>query len=472
MPTPRRDGRLLALLFALAFGLRAAYSLALPADVQLHDIDARGYHQLALNLLAGHGFSLDSQPPYRADAIRTPAYPLFVAAVYALTGPVPRHVALVQAALDALTAVLLALIVLRLTGKHWPAYLAAALYALNPAALRFNNELLTETMLATVLTALVALLILSPPTRRTLFALGLLTALALLIKPNLILLPVLLVPVLLLTRPRPPLTALAAYGLALALLLAPWLIRNRLTFDEWLFSAAFDNNLHRVSAVATMVRVRGEAIAPWSPAWEAIHGGLVAQAEQRYGWVGPAQTGRDLLTREQQLANLARETLRQHPRAFLESHLLGFLRGWLPQEHRYWYEVASGQPWDALNPVEGALGLALDRARVDGPLAGVAFFWQARFGSLPPLALALWLGWLLAYAISAALILRALWLWLPHRPVLVLFLLALIGYVTFLPGPISYIRFRLPVQPLLILLVTLGLLRRAHRTHPSTPAAT
>src|SRR6185436_5522445 len=102
------------IIFILALSARWGYALSFPANVQLQDVDARGYHALALNLLEGHGFSLNTDPPYVPDAIRTPAYPLFVAVIYAVSGRNPLHVALIQGVLDSFTAVILATLVMRL----------------------------------------------------------------------------------------------------------------------------------------------------------------------------------------------------------------------------------------------------------------------------------------------------------------------------------------------------------------------
>ncbi len=96
------------------------------------------------------------------------------------------------------------------------------------------------------------------------------------------------------------------------------------------------------------------------------------------------------------------------------------------------------------------------RARTDGLGAALAYVWQARFAGLPPLALALWLGWLVAYAASAVLLARGTWRW-RHRPTWLLLCWGTVLYATFLPGPIGDIRFRVPVAPLLIVLMAAGL---------------
>ena len=56
-------------------------------------------------------------------------------------------------------------------------------------------------------------------------------------------------------------------------------------------------------------------------------------------------------------------------------------------------------------------------------------------------------------AAAVLLVIGALWM----RPrLLAAFLLITIFYVTFVPGPISQIRFRLPVTPAILLLVAVG----------------
>jgi hypothetical protein len=432
-------------ILCLALSLRWGYSLSLPKDVQLHSVDAKGYHLLAINLLDGHGFSLSSQPPYLPDAIRTPAYPAFVAAVYALAGRQPQIVALVQGLLDALTALLLVALVGHLSRLPWAGLVAGLLYALNPTAIRYCNELLTEILLAFSLTLLGwRVLSFNQARPQRMIILAALTALAMLIKPNLILLPAFVfVPIVYSALRRekgrrvwPP---LALYPIALIVLLAPWLVRNAYAFGRPLFSSTFYNNLHRVSAVATLAQAKGEEVILWSSRWEEIYGGLVSQTAARYDWRDSPRSGRDLLIREQQLATVAWESIRAHPRQFLIAHVRGFLRSWIPQEHGYWYEFLTGQPWASVAPTEGVLI-------------------QGHIFSLPPLAAALWLGWWLAYALSAIFILRGVWA-LRHQPQWLFFLASLVLYVTFLPGPISYVRFRLPVVPLLIALLAAGLPR-------------
>ena len=465
----------LAAILLVALGARWAYAFNTPPGAQLASVDALGYHALALNLLDGHGFTLSGQPPYVPDAIRTPLYPALVAVIYALGGRNPLHVALAQGLLDTLTVLLLAATARRLPGRWRPALAAALLYALSPTAWRFCNEVLTEPLLATLLTGLLwAFVCFCRAGRwRWLALAGLLSGLAVLAKPNALLLPLILAAAALVRvwrmAPRQPPAwrarlAAALLPLALAgLVLFPWLFRNRLVFERWFLSHTFDNNLARVSAVATLARAQGERVAPWTPRWEALYSGLLLEAEARFGpnFTANPHTALEADRTQRQLAAVAGDVVRRYPADFALAHLGGFVRSWLPQEHRFWYEFISGRAWDSLGSVEGALGLAIERGRAAGPLAGLAYFWQARFGSLPPLALALWLAWLAAYALSAILLLRGTWRLRP-RPALLLLVWASVLYITFLPGPIAHIRFRLPVAAMLLLVIGVGVVGREY----------
>src|SRR5579884_3097276 len=51
--------------------------------------DADGYWNIAMNVLSGNGFSLDREPPYRPDGLRTPLYPLLVVFVHVFISQLP-----------------------------------------------------------------------------------------------------------------------------------------------------------------------------------------------------------------------------------------------------------------------------------------------------------------------------------------------------------------------------------------------
>jgi len=452
-----------------ALALRLGYIAIAPRGMQFENVDARGYHWLAINLIERGVFSMNTEPPYRSDNVRAPLYPLFIAAWYAVNGPDPRAVALMQAVLDSTTVAVVFRLGRRVAGQR-AGLLAALLYAFHPASWRFCNEVLTEILFGLLLTAslwMFARYILSGRNRDALWC-GLLSGLSILCKPNVQFLPLVLLGILiqgLYTGRRRLWRGAAIITVTIALMLAPWVIRNRIVFGRWFYTMTFEDNLAHVSAVATLARAQGESVAPWTPRWEAIYDEVIAQAATRYGWATSAESA--LSTRErdlrlQQITAVAGDIVRARPMDFIVSHTKSWLWSFVPQEHRFWYERLAGQQWDTLPALQGdALGRALKAVRRGQIVAGASLLVQERLLALPPLALMLWIGWGIGYFVGAILFCVGA-LQLKPRALALVFI-ATVFYVTFLPGPISQIRFRLPVVPIILVLIVVGVLGQGNR---------
>ncbi len=445
----------------LAAGLRWGYLAAAPRGMQFTHVDAEGYHYLAVNLLEHGVYSMNSEPPLRANNIRAPLYPLFVAACYAVGGPNPDFVAFAQPLLDALTVVVL-LKFGTLVGGRRVGRLAALLYALNPSSWRFCNELLTEILFGLLLTAglwLFARYLLRWRNRDALWC-GVLLGAGILCKPNIQFLPLALLALLahgiFVHRQRWWHGAVIVAGTIGALLL-PWFARNYVVFDEVFYTRTFDDNLAHVSAVATLARVNGETVAPWTPRWEEIYDDIIAETAQRYNWAPVPQetlTARDLDQRLQEIAAVSGEIVRAHPVDFAISHTQSWLWSFVPQDHKFWYTHLTGQNWEMVAGQGDVLGRALAALGRGEFGQAVRLVIDERLRGLPPLALAFWALWGAMYGAAAALLVVGA---LRTRPrLLAAFLLITVFYVTFVPGPISQIRFRLPVTPVILLLAARG----------------
>jgi 4-amino-4-deoxy-L-arabinose transferase-like glycosyltransferase len=468
----------MAAIFVIAVLLRTGYANDFPPEAVVESVDAQGYHQIARNLLAGHGFSLQAEAPFRPDAIRTPLYPAFIAAVYFVAGPRPQTVAVAQALLDAGTALASGALAATLAARLGDArrataagLAAAAAYALMPGQIRYTNALLTETALAFLLTlaALAFASFAARPRARTAAAAGVLLGLAILCKPNVAPLPVLFalgaawIAWRSTRRAADRLRAVArTAGLLLAasvLVCLPWVFRNWLVFGRPLLSTAFQDNLARVSAPATLARVRGETVAPWTPRWEALYAEIVAAAADRFAWPPGELATLDTATyerRQQEIAAVAGDIVRTHPADAVAAHLTGIARSWLPTEYGFWYEYLAGTPWSALPATTDAMGRALALVRAGDWRAALDLLIDARWNRLPALARVLWYGWGVSYV--AGFVCLAAGLWALRRETAVAVLAATIVIVTLVPGPIAYVRFRVPVVGLLVALEVAGAL--------------
>lgn len=138
----------LLVVLGLALGLRVAVLLILviPDPSRLtRNVDAKGYEILASNLLNGNGFSASETPPFVPELLRTPGYPLVIAAIYGLAGTKPVAIALIQILLD-VGSVLLLYLIGSTTGSRAIGVLSSCTRALDPAAVALCNSLMSETL--------------------------------------------------------------------------------------------------------------------------------------------------------------------------------------------------------------------------------------------------------------------------------------------------------------------------------------
>ncbi|HYJ80695.1 MAG TPA: glycosyltransferase family 39 protein [Longimicrobiaceae bacterium] len=172
------------LLAALAAKL-ALWALYLAADPSAFlQPDSASYHESARSLLASGTFAVSPDDP-TPQTVRTPGYPAFLAAVYALAGEEPAAAILVQLLLGVATVAVAYLLVRRLAGPR-VGLLAAALMALDVPSHRYSLVLLTETLFALLLAAALACgvaLLTGGERRRWALGLGVALAAACLVRP-------------------------------------------------------------------------------------------------------------------------------------------------------------------------------------------------------------------------------------------------------------------------------------------------
>lgn len=106
--------------------------------------DSLQYQGLARDLLAGLGWA-----PHAVNAtealFRPPLYPCFLAGLFAVLGPGVAAVRIVQAALGAVSGIVVAQIAARAYGNR-AAWIAGLLFAFNPLLLMQNAELMSESL--------------------------------------------------------------------------------------------------------------------------------------------------------------------------------------------------------------------------------------------------------------------------------------------------------------------------------------
>ncbi len=223
---------LLIPLLGLAFALRVAYLVGLGQLDEPLSFDEQSYHNLAQSLAAGDGYTSGG----KATAFRPPGYPIFVAALYLVFGHSFAIVRLVQAALGAVTLVIVYLIGARLFNPR--VGLIAALYgALYPLLIVMTGEIYSEVLLTGLLASLLLFMVLDQQKPRRIYPwlIGLLLGIVALVRPNMLplvgLFPLCFFAV---HPPRRAVTrALTVVSITL-LCVVPWTLRNYLVFREWI----------------------------------------------------------------------------------------------------------------------------------------------------------------------------------------------------------------------------------------------
>jgi hypothetical protein len=222
-----------ALALALAAGLIAR--LALAAGHGPLASDERDYDALGRTLATTGAYSDDGAP----TAYRSIGYPAFVAGVYALAGRSPRAVQAAQTLLDLATALLLYRL---LAGRSRRAgTVAAAIWALYPAAILFSGLLFPQTLVVFLLVAFTVLLDRASRRGSGFVLPGAVLGALVLVKPEWLVLAAALA-ILLLRRGLRARDA-AALLASMAVVVAPWAARNQLVFGRLVLSTSFGPNL-------------------------------------------------------------------------------------------------------------------------------------------------------------------------------------------------------------------------------------
>ena len=234
--TPPRFDKTLAALLALLLLVRLAWVAGYPAIARVAPAWAwennDGYETIARNVLATHTFGLAPGVP---TAIRLPLYPGLIAAGYAVAGQRPGVVMLLQVLLSTLSGLALFRLAERLFDRR-AAVASLLLFAAHPQANNFVFRCATETLFIFLVLEMVLAAVrhLQTGRRRDLALAAVWLGLSLLARPTFVWLGIVGLPALAWAgagRGQPLRTRLFRAGWAaalLALIAAPWLVRNQI----------------------------------------------------------------------------------------------------------------------------------------------------------------------------------------------------------------------------------------------------
>ena len=216
------------LLLAVAFRAYGVWSHpAVPVG------DGQDYHQLATRLVEGRGYVNAAGMP---TAWRPPAYPVFLAGVYKISGVNVSRATMVQVILGGLTVLMLTALAAMILG--WPrALMAGIIAAVYPAFVWLPRLLFSENLSLFLMLVSLCTIILYLRTSRMVWIIvfGLLCALNTLVRSGNLILPIIVgVGLLVLHWPnwKQLVAPLLAMTVAFVVTLLPWTIRNYRVFHH------------------------------------------------------------------------------------------------------------------------------------------------------------------------------------------------------------------------------------------------
>lgn len=302
----------MAFIMAVALGVRLAWSLSRPADVEsLRTLpDQIEYLDVADSLLAGRGFSfVDARFDDELKAFRLPGYPLLIAA----TGGRIEFIRVFQSILDVSTILAVGLLARKLVSPT-AGIVAAAFVCLDPFAVFFSALILSESLFAAMLAwAMFAIVGASRFANGRWWAGVVLLSLAALVKPTAI--PILFFTVLA-SIPRPseldgprrfPVWVVARVGVVLILVMLPWLIRNRVAVGGWTLSTNAGFTLY-----------------------DGLHADATGGSDQRFFERFPELLSMNEIERSRFLSGQAVEFARDNPKALAVLAIKKLGRTWSP----------------------------------------------------------------------------------------------------------------------------------------------
>ena len=228
---------LILIVLGLALTLRIVLAISFPLPAG----DESRYTVPAINMLAGHGFSVDTSEPYSPSEHVVPLYPLFVSAVYAGFGENNSAVRIAQGALDVLTCLLVAFIAFNLapaSSSRLAAIISLVIYGcFSWFTVHWTRYVLAEILALFFTTLAIAVSVLAVRRSRWLWLLvGAICGLALLTRADSVLLVsafVLFLIYRILRRRRYAIVSLLLFCLAIPVVLGPWIVRNWLTLGNF-----------------------------------------------------------------------------------------------------------------------------------------------------------------------------------------------------------------------------------------------
>ncbi|OQX51818.1 MAG: hypothetical protein B5M53_10270 [Candidatus Cloacimonas sp. 4484_209] len=452
----RKNRRILILVFLTAFVFRLIFSLPVLFDTKRAfgpGGDARNYASLAKHLLTTHQFGSYPEGIKYREAARTPGYPLFIAFSYLLSGNRNWFVILFQCLLDSLVASMLFSIALIILHNVRAGLIAGMLYSIHPHQMLYTTQMLTEGLFTFLLVVFFILFIKS---RRKLFLIlsGILLGIATLTRPITFyfFIPVVLV---LLYGWRKKLRVALNYSFLFVvvffLTLSPWYVRNYITFHRVFLSTIGNWNVGYYNAAFVISFQKGlslrQAQTYIGEEVKKFYG--ITDADFFYATDNPKISA--------EVASYGLKVIRRNLATYSLLHFAGFLNSFVPSEYSFLYKVMGrdrNKNAEELSPVSKSIIVSSLKTKVRSSIAKLV---EIRFKKFPVWFTIIWVAiCIFEFFIYFFAVKGSVYLFGVRKNIFILFVLGIL-YFTLIPGPVGDPRFRVPIEPAIVLLAAAGL---------------
>ena len=404
--------------------------------------DASGYHHLGVTLKEHHrlAFSEESSP----EALRTPAYPFFIASIYTLFGNSPWIVILFQIPISLLSCWIFFLIVTKVSDVR-SAFCASLLFALDPFLILYTNLLYSETLfiLFSLLGSFFLLRGIAKSSEKKFLSFifsAFLFGIAGLTRPVVMYLPFLIVILLICIYGRNFKKSILYAGIFTAvffLTLTPWMLRNKRIYDTFSLSISKSLNFLVLQVVPIKMDLEDKPL-------QECQRLLMEEANARMVQKGLDPRDLNLFERSPYWEELGWEYIKKYPGLFVKNYVIG---------------IALNLSGLGTYPLAETLGLVHHRETFDprdySDLTEMRDNWIDRKNGVQVfIGIIVGLFLILCY-VSLAIGFRRAWKNLDRRSVLLV--LGMILYFMLITGAAVHIRFKAPVIPYYLVFSGIGL---------------
>lgn len=455
----RKNRKALIIVFFTALIFRMVFSLPVLFDIERAigpGSDARNYITLATHILSRYEFSVYGEETGYREAARTPVYPLFVALAYLLSGNRNWFIIISQCVLDALTALLVFSTAIVLLHSIHAALFAGLLYAMHPHQALYTTQILSETLFTFLIAVFMVFLLIFFIRKRMFFLVvsGILLGIAALTRPIAFyfFIPILFVIFIVLRRKyKILLQSSLLFLLSFFLTLSPWYVRNYITFRKVFLTTIGDCNIGYYNAAFVIsfkekIDLR-EAQFVVEREVKKIYN--ISDVDYLYASDNPVIS--------KQIASYGYKIIRENPGTYALLHFTGFLHTFLPVEYAFLYKIFSSEGIKKVSEASRVAKRVLNFSLKGRFITSFRIIFTERLKKFPLWFSIIWFSFSLFELFIYFFAIRGLLFFFKNRKVIFLLYLLTLFYFFILPGPVGDPRFRVPVEPIIIVLAAVGL---------------